>query len=260
MSFEVLILPTSWFRNPKTDLSNLRYLINKGYNKPRKTFGIIETLRIISTDSFFDDLAVLPNDQLNFFLLLGTEEKFQNLENNGIYRDFKDEDVQNAFGCDIPKEYRSLFPLSDLPNAKIKIVDSDFKLDDSYLKRVIASTGLRSYDKVSKPGEKDVILTTYCSFLSHAASDFLDFLISNCILNPKIFKALYSEPLSDFKTIVIHADCIIEHNLIDYYTGKCKFFKSNKPDISIASAAGGYKQVIASRNFNIGFLYRRIDV
>ncbi|KAI5966546.1 uncharacterized protein KGF55_000855 [Candida pseudojiufengensis] len=261
MSFEILIIPNSWFRNPNSDFTNLRYLINKGYDKPVQKYGIIQTKRIISNDSFFENLAVLPNDELNLFLLLGSNEKIEELEKNGVYRDFKNENIDNAFECDIPKEFGSLFSLNELSDSRIRIVDEDFKFDDNILKRVLTLFGLRTYNyEVSNQDEINLNLTTFCSFLYNSASTFFEIIISKCLKNSKIYEELYHEPLSNYKSLIIHADCIIEHNLIDYYITKCKFKKSHKANISIENAGISYKQIKATKNFEIGFLYRRIEL
>ena len=47
----------------------------------------------------------------------------------------------------------------------------------------------------------------------------LDFIINQCLLDSERFEKIsFQGSLNDFQTIIIHADVIKEHGLVEYYT------------------------------------------
>ncbi|KAG8204478.1 Biofilm-induced protein [Candida albicans P76067] len=272
MSFEVLALPYSWVHKDSVSsrFENLKHLINASYNKPRYRFGIIQSPRIKNNDTVLSDLAIDANDEICIYLLLGKKEKFDDLANEGYKRDLTKvaTTFNQVFANDIPERYYSIFNLEDINTAKITFADSDFEFSDEILNRCIASVGLRSFHGKAKPATKDFELTAFTSFMRNTAPVFLDFIINQCLLDSERFEKIsFQGSLNDFQTIIIHADVIKEHGLVEYYTKKCSFTKSSQEDILIKVDNGQKvdngvleKGILASKNFHLSFLERIIHI
>lgn len=267
MSLEVVFLPQLWFR-ARSSFPNLTKLLNKGYDKPRLKYNIIQTQRIQSDDSLLENLAVNPDDEIGVFLLLGGEKKFHLLKEQGFARNFNDDSVQSAFQCDIPTEFASYFDLDKLSEAPVTIADAKFDFNDQFLSRVIASLGFRSYYRKSAQTTKPFILTAYTSFMKNAASKFLDFVLNDLLQDPGYFNILSNTgDISKYDRLSIYADCIVEHGLVNYYTTKCRFEATGERvlvqvgaligrDVSSAS----YKAIQASRDFHIAYIRREVEL
>lgn len=273
MSFEVIALPYSWIhrKGSSSRFENLLNLINASYNKPRYKFGIIKTPRIKNNQSILLDLAIGVDDEICIYLLLGKDEIFEDLfDKDGYKRDLTKEsiNVTQAFSNDIPERYYSVFDLGQLSNAGIVFADEEFELTNDVLNRCIASVGLRSFHDKLKSGIKEFELTAFTSFMRNTAPAFLNFVINNCLLNEDRFAKLSQAGLlNDYNKIVIHADVIKEHGLVEYYTKKCSFVQSLRPDVHVTvaedmKAAEGIfeKGVLAARDFHISFLEREINI
>ena len=176
MSFEVLALSYSWVHKDSVSsrFENLKHLINASYNKPRYRFGIIQSPRIKNNDTVLSDLAIDAYDEICIYLLLGKQEKFDDLANEGYKRDLTKvaTTFNQVFANDIPERYYSIFNLEDINTAKITFADSDFEFSDEILNRCIASVGLRSFHGKAKPATKDFELTAFTSFMRNTAPVF----------------------------------------------------------------------------------------
>ncbi|CAD1809851.1 hypothetical protein FOB58_002831 [Candida parapsilosis] len=267
MPLEIVFLPAQWFQ-ARTSFPNLTKLLNKGYDKPRLKYDIIQTPRIQSDDSLLENLAVKSDDEIGVFLLLGGEEEFKSLKEQGFERDFNDTLLQNAFDCDIPAEFASYFDLAKLTKAPVTIADASYELSDQIRNRVLASLGFRSYYKKSAPTTKPFILTAYTSFIKNAASLLLEFVLNELLQDPTYFNMLSNTgDISKYDRLSIHADCIVEHGLVGYYTTKCRFETiGDKVHVQVGAPIGGdassasYKAIEASRDFHIAYIRREVNL
>lgn len=271
MTFEVLIFPNSWFK-ARSKYVQIQKLINKAYDKPRYKFGIIKSPRIFTESSLFQDLAISPLDEFNFYLLLGDEQFICDVEKaKGSKRDFDEDGLENCYNCDIPAQFVNKFDFSLLlEETKITVVDESFEFDEGILARSLASLGLKTYhgDLFQEPRTKAFELTALTSFLNGSASKFLDFVLAHIVQSPVYFQELsLSTSLDQLSTIIIHADYIVEHNLENYYINKCGFVKLPEENIYMPLGNGGKatymhegKVVEALKDFHIAFVYRSIHV
>ncbi|KAL6453566.1 RMD6 Sporulation protein RMD6 [Candida maltosa Xu316] len=273
MPFEVLALPYSWVhkQGPSSRFNSLRNLVNASYDKPRYKFGIIKSPRVKSNETILSDFSIDMNDEICFYLLLGTQQVFDSFyEKDGYVRDLSQDTLttRQVFTNDIPERYYSTFDLDEIAKSDVVFVDDDFEFTDDLLNRCIASVGLRSFHGDSKPRVKEFELTAFTSFMRNTGPKVLDFVISKCLLDSGNFAKLSrTGGLSDFDSIVIHADVIREHGLVDYYIKKCSFEKSSRPDVVVrvnqnmeVDADVFEEGVLASQDFHIAFLHRQIDV
>lgn len=177
--------------------------------------------------------------------------------------------MYQAFSNDIPERYYSVFDLGQISKANVVFADEWFEFTDDILNRCIASVGLRSFHgKYNNRGIKEIELTAFTSFMRNTAPVFLDFVIDKCLLTSYGFEKLSRVGiLQDYNKIMIHADVIKEHGLVEYYVRKCMFIQSSKPDIHVTvaedmkAAEGIFEDgVLAARDFHISFLEREIDV
>lgn len=267
MSLEIVFLPQLWFRSRKS-FPNLSKLLNKGYDKPRLKYNIIQTPRIQSDDSLLENLAVKPDDEIGVFLLLGGEKEFELLKAQGVERSFDDDSIESAFQCDIPAEFASYFDLDKLSEAPVTVADESYDLSDQVVNRVLASLGFRSYYKQSLATTKPFILTAYTSFIKNAASMFLEYVLNVLLQDPKYFNALSNTgDISKYERLSINADCIVEHGLVGYYTTKCRFEATGeKVLVKVGAPIGGdassasYKAIQATRDFHIAYIRREVEL
>ncbi|KAI5969508.1 hypothetical protein CANMA_001576 [Candida margitis] len=267
MPLEIVFLPSPWFR-ARCSFPNLAKLLNKGYDKPRLKYNIIQTPRIRNSESLLENLAVKPDDEIGIFLLLGGEKEFAALKERGFERDFNDDSVESALECDIPPEFSSYFDLDMLNTAQVTIADTSYDFNEKKLNRVIASLGFRSYYKNSNQTTKPFILTAYTSFVKNAASKFLEFVLKELLVDPKYFNVLsHTGDIAKYGRLSIHADCIVEHGLVGYYTKKCSFEATGeKVLVQVGASIGGdassasYKAIEASRDFHIAYIRREIEL
>ncbi|KAI5961565.1 hypothetical protein KGF57_001690 [Candida theae] len=268
MSFEILFLPKSWFHGARHSFANLAKILNKGYDKPRLKYNILQTQRIPSVDSLLENLILTPDDELGVFLLLGGEKEFALLKDQGLVRSFDDNSVESAFDCDIPTEFVSYFDLEKLSESTLTVADANYVLSDQTVDRVLATLALRSYDKQSSPNIKPFILTAYTSFMKNAASNFLEFVLNHLLLDPKYFNILSNTgDISKYERLSIHADCIVEHGILGYYTSKCRFEDAGErllvkvgSVIDEDDSSAHYKALEATRDFHIAYIRRDIDI
>lgn len=251
---ELVILPKDWFfQGDNSRFAPLQKLINKSYDKARYKFDIIRSSRIKTPTSLLTDLCVTKDDEINLFMFLGPVEKFK----EEFIRDFSaSKNLQEAFSCDIPESLLKEFEF-DETDLKISIADPEFVIDDSILSRILGTVGLRSYheEKISD-SIKELELTAFTSFMRITGPKLLDIVISRFLV----------ERYSLYHKILLHADVIREHRLVEYYSQKCGFKQESKEDVLIEAAetfaGNGYleKGIVASQDFHIAFISREIDV
>ncbi|KAK6198852.1 uncharacterized protein RJT21DRAFT_51655 [Scheffersomyces amazonensis] len=274
MTFELLILKKEWFYHHRDDqyrFEGIKKLVNKSYDKSRFKFGIIQTQRIKSSQTIPEDLALQDVDDFNLFILLGSNEVFKKLSyEDGYIRDFSQDatNLEQSYDCDIPEKYYTLFDLSKIDDLKITIVDNDFNLDLNIISRSLGSAGFRTYKHTTlKDEDIELELTAFTSFMRKAGPKILNLVLDKCILNSKYFSLLFPTlpPLNHYKKLILHADVIKEHKLVEYYVSACSFVPSPKDDILLEIAddnmvmAGPLEcGIYATQNFHISFIHREI--
>ncbi|CAI5757742.1 unnamed protein product [Candida verbasci] len=269
MSFEIIILPYSWFHNEitPTKFDNFKSLINKSYDKPRHKYGIIKSSRLNKNHSLLDDLAIKISDQINIYLLLVKKEAFESLNVN---RQFTG-DIDQCYNCDIPP----VLPYSDIAKSSMHVVNSRFEFNEDILQRCVASVGLKSNHYHSDSQTiANFELTCFTSFMRNIAPVYLEHVLS-LIKHEFFFNLLNNtggfnvEETGNYKKIIIYADVIVEHDLVDYYINKCNFEKTGNKDLLIevnkeTGDAGGFglleDGILASRDFHLGFLKRELKL
>ncbi|KAK6456196.1 uncharacterized protein RJT20DRAFT_128021 [Scheffersomyces xylosifermentans] len=279
MSYELIILPKEWFfskENVAERFEGLTNLINKSYDKSRFKFGIIESRRIRAPTALLDDLLLTDAHDINFYILLGPKSTFDILKKKGeSIRDFSSEptNLSECYDCDIPDSQVPLFPLENISdNVTVSIASKDFVLETHFLDRVLATIGIRSYHHFTeknpeKAEVKDLELTAFTSYMRKTGPKFLDLVIKRCLLEEKYFSLFSDRPLSHYSSIILHADCIKEHRLVEYYTKNCSFEPEDQEDIRIKVGQGGSGSlgtfdlgISATRDFHVSFIKREIAV
>ncbi|KAK6463252.1 hypothetical protein DFJ63DRAFT_111424 [Scheffersomyces coipomensis] len=275
MTFELLALRKDWFYHHEEQelrFAGLMKIINKAYDKARFKYGIIETTRIKYPNAIPADLQLSTVDGFALFILLGPEKAFQELKEKHNYtRDFStvSSNLEQSFNCDIPEQYLSSFDLNNLNDVKITIVDNDFELDDKTTNRVLGSAGFRIYAHGNKDDSiLDLELTAFTSYMRKLGPKILNLIIDKCLLNEKLLSKLYPTlgPLEQYNKIIIHADVIKEHGLVQYYVNNCTFQQADKKDIfyevsedkKVKSEGTLEEGILATRSFTISFIYREI--
>ncbi|CAK9438379.1 uncharacterized protein LODBEIA_P26030 [Lodderomyces beijingensis] len=274
MSFEVVLLPRTWFRSSSPtlpqSLENLTKLINKSYDKPRLKYDVIQSPRITSPQNFFKDLAVAPNDDICFFLLLGDRNTFASLVvQAGFKRDFDDTNVATSYSCDIPQQYRHYFDWETLQDAKVTVAQTNWQFSGEMLSRCLGSLAFRSYHgpPVAHVAKRacQLELTAFTSYIKGGAPMFMNFVIDKILTDPVYFPLVSSaqRELAKCDKIVLHGDCIIEHDLLPYYTEVLEFVESDSDQLLVEIDENLYAAAIdvyAKRPFHLAFVYRVIEL
>ncbi|KAI5966547.1 uncharacterized protein KGF55_000856 [Candida pseudojiufengensis] len=233
---KILIIQTSWFLNENQDFKSLRYLINKGYDKSRKRFNLIQTQRIRSIDSLIQDLGISENQQ--FYLYLFIDEEITG------HRPFGDETVESCFDCDVDEVS------IDLDNIETFLVPDRFILDNDVINKCIATIAFKS---MKDP--KEFELTLYTSFMKSIGYKFL-----NYVLDQKLFP---SSMTKGQKNLIIIAECVKEYNLDKYYQNFCEFKVVEDNILIKVDNEKNLDENIwwkASRDFHLTILERIIDL
>lgn len=265
---EFLVLSREWLSGPyepKYDI--FLKIINKGYSKAVFKYGIIKTPRIKTSMSLLDNFRVHGDDDFCILLLLGPEKQFEQLRSDHNYsRTFETpcESWESSTDCDLPNEYLSQLSFNIDSEVKITHYNSDEELTPSQVNRVLGSVGFKSYDgdlRSSIPSIKDVEVTAFTSFMKRSAPTMLELAIKHFLKQE--YKLIAD--LSSVKSMVLHADCIKEHNLVPYYVNCCSFKPSQKEDTFVdvhsASSSGVFEENLeAYKDFHISYLYRVVDL
>lgn len=265
---EFLVLSRKWLSEPYgPKYDKFLKIINKGYSKAMFKYGIIKTPRIKTSMSMLDNFRVHENDDFCILLLLGPEKQFEKLGLNHNYsRKFEtpSDSWERSIDCDIPDEYLPQLSFNVDSDVKVTYYNSDEELTPSQVNRVLGSVGFKSYDgdlRSSNLSIKDIEITAFTSFMKRSAPTMLEMAI-------KHFLKRENELVADFtslESIVLHADCIKEHNLVPYYVNCCSFKPSKKEDTFVdvhsASSSGVFEDNLeAYKDFHISYLYRTIDI
>lgn len=274
MSYELLVLPKKWlFSKDRPDKFNiLSQIINKAYSKPMAKYGIIQTTRIKNYDKLLEELQITEKKECFISILLGSEEKFAQIEREtGYVRNFDLEvfPLSTASSSDIPKQYRHYFePLLPELEVKITFADEYTEINQKLANRLLAVCGYKTFyetdawadDHVSDNEQvREYELTSFASFLGGVGPQLLDYTIHNFITNPQLTLTNQRE----IEKCVVHAVVIKEHELVPYYTKYCQFETSNKPDCLLPK--GGENSPLedgirASQDFHLAFLRREVPM
>ncbi|CUM67616.1 uncharacterized protein PRCAT00005316001 [Priceomyces carsonii] len=286
MSFEILVLRKNWFYTEKSRETShpLVGLLNKAYAKVKYKYQILKSDRVPKDLCLAFDVA--SAEEFSFLLLLGPTDKFDLLKNNGIIRDFSEraKNFEEANDCDIPPEYVHLFDLKSNSDVKWTVADDDYEFTDDVIYRVLSTVGVKSgspdeNNKTSKGDTskdksppkvnavKEIYITAFTSFCKNTASKFLDLILQE-IFFEKLAESLENRPQTLKKEkLIVHADCVKEHCLVDYYVSKLNFELANKEyyfdimkDGTIHSDAlpDHMLEIKAYRDFHITFLKRTV--
>lgn len=243
---ELLILPRSWILANHAHHKALALIINKLYSKPMHRFGIITSPRVKNEATFIDDFSFGLKKEATLYLLLGPDRAFQQMRDDGITRDFDSgiDSLDQAFDCDIPEKYHPMFPLTQI--TEVHCAD-DFELTPEVMNRVVGTAGYKSLDD----GRYE--LTAYTSFMRGLGPRLID-------ITAQHFLRSLNKP-----SFVVVAEVIVQHNLVKYYTDKCGFVKSSRPDVWVKTSSGGdvidsplENGILATRDFSLASLERTI--
>lgn len=271
MSFELLVIRDSWFlnRSDKSDFDALTKVINKAYSKARYKFDIIKTPRIKDPTTFVEDFAINDKNRFHLFVLLGPEEGFDQLHQKDSYErnfDIPNRNLNESYACDIPGEYHDLLEFNSQSDLEINEIDHDFVLDDKILKRVLGTMGLKIHNSrdAKDVGTNELLLTCFTSFMRNTAPVLLDTVIYRYLLKEKYMAShkLLKDPT---KKVILHADVVKEHKLVEYYSAKCGFVFSREILIEV-NEEGHLKDnpfednILATKNFHISFIHKEIVI
>lgn len=272
MSFELLVLPAVWFldetRNEEEQFGSLTKLINKSYSKPALKYNIIQTTRVKSPKSFLEDFSIRKqNGNFTLFLLLAPEKSISKIRHKyQFYRDFEKptSTEKEAFSCDIPEEYLEELNFTRDSNLEIKVAKKGDVINDDILQRTIGTVGLRN-EKKKVTKSLDLELTCVTSFMRYAASTMLS-KIEDILLDEPILLMMVKEGSGPIQAIILHAEVIVEHKLVDYYILRCGFEKSLRNDVLVKVMGTGSLQacpleegIRATRDFHLAYLRKTIE-
>lgn len=272
MSFKLLVLRNDWFFKPYynlPDFENLTKLINKAYSKARYKFDIIRTQRVKDPTTLLEDFAIDNNKRFCFFILLGPEDLFDKIRLEDNYdRDFNtpNRNLEESYACDIPEKYYNLFRFDNTSELQIEEVSPKYVLDDRTLKRVLGTAGLKSCTKEEPKicETSKLALTCFTSFMRNTAPQILDAVIEKYLLEPRYMPS-HCLLSATTKKVILYADVIREHKLVEYYSSKCGFEFSSEILIEVDNE-GRLKNnpfednILATKNFHVSFIHRKIDI
>lgn len=268
MAFKLLVLKNDWFFKPNSepsDFEGLTKLINKAYSKACYKFDVIRSQRIKSPTTFLEDFSIDKNRKFCLFILVGPENVFDRIcreDNFDRNFDIPNHNVGESFACDIPQKYYDLLHFNKNSDIEIEEVDSDYVLNDTTLKRVLGTAGLKAYHTV-EPKVHDISklsLTCFTSFMRNIAPQILDTVIYKYLLEAK-YMSSHQLLNTTTKEVILYADVIREHKLVEYYSSKCGFKFSNEILIEVDDN-GKLKNnpfennILATRNFHVSFIHR----
>lgn len=272
MAFKLLVLKNDWFFKPNSgypDFEKLTKLINKAYSKARYKFDIITTQRIKDPTTFLEDFSIDNDKRFCFFILLGSESIFDKirLEDN-FERDFSipNRNLEESYACDIPEKYYDLLGFDNTSEIEIEEVDCNYVLDDNSLKRVLGTAGLKDCSKEEREvnDTSELALTCFTSFMRNTAPQILDTVIYKYLLEPRYMSSHRLLNTATMK-VMLYAEVIREHKLVEYYSSKCGFEFSSEILIEVDDN-GKLKNnpfednILATRNFHVSFIHREIHI
>lgn len=264
MTLELLVLNKDWLFGLNQDgirFEGLSKLINKAYYKARYKFDVITTPRIKNPKCFLDDLQISEKDDICLFIMLGKEEIFAELHQRDNYRRNFNSPTTNlidSFNCDIPDKYYGLLSLENNPDITIKVANPDYVVDDQVLNRTLGTVGIKRYHGKPHLKANELQLTSFTSFMRNAGPRILDIVIERYLLqHNNNFICTTTEK------IILQAEVVREHKLVEYYTSKCGFKESH--DILVKVNENGYlldnpfkESMQATRDFHVTYIFREI--
>lgn len=262
MAYELVVLPREWVFGAHGGFQSLAKIINKGYSKPIHKYNVILSPRIREPETFVADFTPKKYVSLHIVLLLGPETVFSQLEADGYVRDFDrpNDSLEAAFSCDIPEKYRGLFNLNENVPVKVTEASSDYVLTPDVLYRVLATAGVKAFaEDLGVPHVRPFELSTFTSYMRGSGPVVLELLIKHVFTNKNIYDLLAAEK------VVLYADVIKEHQLVEYYVSKCGFKMTEREDVKVLlNPEGGLKDSTSSfratRDFHLALLAREIEV
>lgn len=261
--FEVLVLNRDWLINHANSHSreNISRLLNKAYAQARFKFNYIASPRVKNGDNLLKALEIERAKEFVLYVLLGPADKFTEWKVNGFQRTFKpSNNLQEAYDSNIPEEYLQYLQFHE-ENIQFIAATSEFHFDDEILNRSLVTCGFKS--KGSIKSNKELTLTAFTSFIKDGGSNFLEVLIKNCLMDYKLYNKFWQEDLSEINKIIIQADVVKEHKLVEYYVNKCSFKKSLKEDIYVSTQESPFQddnKLDTIQPFHISFIYREIEL
>ncbi|KAI5953540.1 hypothetical protein KGF54_002912 [Candida jiufengensis] len=234
---KILIFQTSWFLHPNQEFISLRQLINKGYDKSRQRFNLIETQRIRSIDSLIHDLGITKDQQFYLYLLIDEEIN--------VKRHFENEVIESCYQCDIPEREIKFDKQID-----IQIVSNDFELNHDKINQCIATLAFKS---LNSPNEFE--LTLYTSFMKSIGYKFLNYVLDN-----RMFSSTMIQNLTE---LVIVAECVKEYGLDEYYQKFCNFEMVEDDLLITVDNEKNLDDNVwwkASRDFHLSLLNKKIQL
>lgn len=272
MAFKLLVLKNEWLFKPNSRLSDfekLTKLVNKAYSKARFKFDIITTQRIKDPTTFLEDFSIDDDRRVCFFILLGSENLFNKifLEDN-FDRDFSipNRSLEESYSCDIPEKYYDLLGFDSNSEIEIEEVDCNYILDDNVLKRVLGTAGLKacSTEETWVNDTSKLTLTCFTSFMRNTAPQILDTVLYKYLLEPR-YMSSHQLLNTTTKKVILNAEVIREHKLVEYYSSKCGFEFSSEILVEVDDN-GKLKNnpfednILATGNFHVSFIHREIQI
>lgn len=265
MSFELIGIPVTWFKNGNCEnVAKLTKIINKSYDKVRFRYGRVGSQRISSHDTFLADLDISTTKPFVIFLFLGPPDVFVEARSEGFKRNFSESfSVDDAYDCDIVDPYATQLNDSER-NIDTKFVGDDFVITTDITNRILGTIGFKKYGVNSK--SQDFELTTFTSFLRTSGPKLFHYVARNFFAegHPK-FDELLEIRRSPRAEVRLHATIIKDHDLVPFYTNKCGFTPSSKPDVLIKAdedssleeieARGG---LLVAKAFRFAFLHKDV--
>ncbi|EGV61411.1 hypothetical protein PSN45_000083 [Yamadazyma tenuis] len=253
--FELLILPKNYLVT-RSHWTPYYKFVNKSYDKPRFQYECVSGKRISSPTSFLSDLDLEANLDALLFILLGPKDVCGKLQRDF---DLESQSLQDAYACDIPKEYFEKLRFN-ASKVKIKEINDDYDLQDD-LYRVLASSGYLV--KETFDNQLTLELTAFTSFMRSLGSLTFEFVVENYLQNLKFLEYTNNPQISSQKydKVLIEAYVIREHGLVDFYIKKCKFQPTTYPDkLFKPELTTTSKRIIAKAEFSLAIFHREVDI
>lgn len=260
------MLSSNWLAGPYSSrFDNLKKVINKSYNKARFKYGIIKTPRINSKVSIYDNFRVQGDSEISILLLLGAEEQFKKFrEEDNYFRAFEPSfSWEEANDCNIPEKYLSQLVFNENTPVKLTYYDLNEPFTAEQANRIIGSVGFKSYKGAEADSStRELEVTAFTSFMRRSAPTMLELAIKHYL---KLEGGPHKDLHGEYEKVVLHAEVIKEHNLVQYYVNACSFEQADKPEVLIpivsAANSGIFEDNLeAYQDFHICSLYRAIKV
>lgn len=271
MSYEVLVLKEEWFfelQGPD-HFKVLTEIINKGYSKARDRYKIVASPRICSPEHFLTDLHLKKGHNVTAAILLGSEDAWKSIEQKlGFSRTFNADITSDtcSYDSDVPPPILQELGSLTLDNVKFIEIKKGQVIDALIKERVLATTVVQVLDAY-KIGfsEKELQipqfeLTGYSAFGRQVGATFLDFTVEIFLAN-RSSPYIIDHDLVMLDRVFLCCNVIKEHNLVEYYTKKCNFKQTQRPDLLISLLDSSVRledSMKFNKDFHVSFLHREI--